>query len=130
MIDLEKIGSFLSSDVLLKVIELSRTIPPQLLVTGGFLCLLAISFLVFFFMPGTVHWLRLRKISKNIELFNNNTPPEEFKKLFARDKQLANFWREYHESLHEQREYKDGIFQTSPWNIHRLRNYRHFYRLD
>ncbi|WP_139559025.1 anti-phage ZorAB system protein ZorA [Methylotetracoccus oryzae] len=89
------------------------TIPTSLLVTGGSLIALLIAFLAIFLLPGTIHWLRLRRILSGIEAFESATPPGEFKKLFAGDRQLAHLWAEYQESLHLQREERDGQLQVS-----------------
>jgi MotA/TolQ/ExbB proton channel family len=93
------------------VIELSK-IATHLLVTGGLLSLLVLAFLAMFLVPGAVHWMRLRKILAGVESFKTKTPPGEFKKLFARDKHMAHLWAEYQESLHVQREERDGQMQV------------------
>lgn len=89
------------------MIELS-TIATNLLVTGGLLSLLVLGFLALFLVPGVIHWFRLRKILAGVESFEPKTPPSEFKKLFMQDKRLAHLWAEYQESLHAQREERDG----------------------
>ena len=93
------------------MIELAK-IAPHLLVTGGLLSLLTLSFFAFFLAPGAIHWFRLRRILANIESFKVKTTPGDFKKLFAGNKQLAHLWAEYQESLHVQREAQDGLMQV------------------
>ncbi|OYY94444.1 MAG: tellurium resistance protein TerC [Hydrogenophilales bacterium 28-61-23] len=93
------------------MIELSN-IATHLLVTGGLLSLLLLGFLFLFLLPGVIHWFRLRKILSGVESFEVRTPPSEFKKLFLKDKQLAHLWAEYQESLHTQREERDGQMQV------------------
>jgi hypothetical protein len=83
-------------------------IATHLLVTGGLLSLLVIGFLLLFLTPGVIHWLRLRRILESLDSFKNKTLPNEFKKLFAGDKQLAHLWAEFQESLHTQREEQEG----------------------
>lgn len=92
------------------MIELSK-VADHLLVTGGLLCFLSLGFLVVFLVPGVIHWFRLRRIHSSLEALGVNTPPSEFKKLFSSDKQLAHLWTEYQETLHEQREERDGQSQ-------------------
>lgn len=80
----------------------------HLLVTGGLLSLLVLGFLALFLVPGIIHWFRLRNILVSIGSLEAKTTPSEFKKLFIRDKQLSHLWAEYSESLHTQREERDG----------------------
>lgn len=83
-------------------------ISTHLLVTGGLLGVLFIAFFIFFLLPGLIHWFRLKKIFLAIESFEAKTTPSNFKKLFAGDKQLAHLWTEFQDTLHEQREERDG----------------------
>lgn len=82
--------------------------PVHLQITGGVLLLLALVFVLFFFLPGVVHWFRLRGILAALVKFKGPTPPGEIKKLFARDKRLAHLWGEYQDTLHGQSEQRDG----------------------
>lgn len=93
------------------MIDLSN-IATHLLVTGGLLSLLVIAFVFVFLLPGLVHWFRLRRIVARLDTFDTKTPPGEFKKLFADDKQLAHLWAEYQDTLHVQREERDGQMQV------------------
>lgn len=89
------------------MIELSM-VATHLLVTGGLLSFLFLGFLAVFLTPGVIHWFRLRRILSSLETLGINTHPSEFKKVFVSDKQLAHLWAEYEETLHEQREERDG----------------------
>lgn len=89
------------------MIDVSNT-ATHLLLIGGLLSFLLLGFLALFLVPGLIHWFRLRNILSGIESFEAKTPPDEFKKLFMRDKHLAHLWAEYQESLHVQREERDG----------------------
>jgi ABC-type transporter Mla subunit MlaD len=89
------------------VIEFAK-IAPHLLVTGGILSALALSFFVFFFLPGVFLSWKLRKILKGIKSFGDQASPEDFKELFSKDRRIAHLWSEYQESLHEQYEEQDG----------------------
>lgn len=86
-------------------------VPVHLQVTGGLLLLLFLGFITFFFLPGLVHWLRLRGILGALLKFKDPTPPGDIKKVFARDKRLAHLWGEYQDTLHVQREQRDGQMQ-------------------
>lgn len=83
-------------------------LPLHLLFAGGLLASLVLAFLVFFLLPGMVHWVRLRGLQRALERFELRTPPGEFRKLFARDQRLAHLWKEFQDSLHVQREQRDG----------------------
>jgi hypothetical protein len=93
------------------VIEVSN-IATHLLVTGGLLSVLVLGFLALFLVPGVIHWFRLRNILSGVGSLEAKTSPGDFKKLFMRDKQLAHLWAEYSESLHVQREERDGQMQV------------------
>ena len=83
-------------------------IPTHLLVTGGILSALVLSFSLFFFLPGVFLWWKLRKILKGIKSFGDQSSPENFKELFSKDRRIEHLWSEYQESLHDQYEEQDG----------------------
>ncbi len=89
------------------MIDLSA-VPIHLQVTGGLLVILVTSFIIFFLIPGVLHWFRLRTILVRLLAFKGPTPPGDIKKLFARDKRLAHLWSEFQDTLHIQREERDG----------------------
>lgn len=82
--------------------------PLHLLVTAGLLALLVLAFIAAFLLPGLWHWVRLRRLHRDLQRFELRTPPGEFRKLFARDARLAHLWKEFQDSLHVQREERDG----------------------
>jgi len=90
-----------------EVISLS-SVATQLLVAGGLLAILVAGFFLLFLVPGVIHWRLLRRIHIRLQSFEGRTPLGEFKKLFIEDKRLAHLWKEYEESLHVQREERDG----------------------
>jgi hypothetical protein len=79
------------------------------LVTIGLLGALALAFLAAFLIPGCLHWFRLRRMQAEIARFDPKQPAVgEFKKVFTRDLPMAHLWNEYRESLHLQKEERDG----------------------
>lgn len=84
------------------------TTPTPVLATGAVLAFLILVFLTVFLAPGVLHWNRLRAIQKEIKRFDSKNSASEFKKVFARDRRLAHLWKEYQDSLHIQREERDG----------------------
>lgn len=83
--------------------------PTPVLITGTVLAVLVLAFVLFFLLPGVRHWFRLWDIQRRIDRIDSKQlAVTELKKVFARDRRLAHLWREYHESLHQQREERDG----------------------
>ncbi|KJJ99150.1 TerC family integral membrane protein [Burkholderiaceae bacterium 26] len=82
--------------------------PTAVLVTGTVLAVLIGIFFVLFLAPALAHWNRLRAVQSRIARFETKDYPAEFKKAFAGDEQLTHLWKEYQESLHVQREERDG----------------------
>ena len=84
------------------------TVSPQLLVPSSILCLLALAFIGIFLIPGYIHWFRLKALQARIGKCEGRTLIPDFKKAFEGDKKLAHLWNEFRESLHLQREERDG----------------------
>ncbi|MBP6224797.1 MAG: MotA/TolQ/ExbB proton channel family protein [Rhizobacter sp.] len=84
------------------------SLPLHLLIAGGALAALLISFLAFFLLPGLLHWWRLRRIEREIGRLDPRSPPTELRRIFARDRRLAQLWKEFEDSLHVQREERGG----------------------
>jgi len=84
------------------------TVPTPVLATGAVLAFLLLVFLTVFLVPGVLHWNRLRSIQKDIRRVDSKNSAPELKKVFARDRNLAHLWKEYQDSLHIQREERDG----------------------
>ncbi|MDM4765983.1 anti-phage ZorAB system protein ZorA [Pelomonas sp. SE-A7] len=82
--------------------------PTSVIATGGMLVLLLSFFVLVFFIPGVLHWFRLRRVQSQLAKLDAKTSVAELKKLFSQDKRLAHLWKEYQESLHIQREERDG----------------------
>lgn len=78
------------------------------LATGATLGLLVFLFVFVFLAPGVLHWFRLRGVQRRVARFETKNFAAEFKKVFSRDKRLAHLWKEYQDSLHVQREERDG----------------------
>lgn len=76
--------------------------------TGATLAFLVVIFFLSFLMPGLLRWFQLRKVQHRISEFGTKNYVEEFKKIFAEDRRLAHLWKEYQDSLHFQREERDG----------------------
>ncbi|WP_043216689.1 anti-phage ZorAB system protein ZorA [Burkholderia gladioli] len=83
-------------------------VPMPALITGAFLAILVVIVVVFFFGPAIRHLLRLRAIQRRIGSFESGDFSSQFEAVFASDRRLAHLWNEYAESLHVQREERDG----------------------
>lgn len=82
--------------------------PTTVLATGAVLTILVLIFFVVFLAPGVLHWFRLKSIHRQIAKFESKNFASEFKEVFAEDKRLSHLWKEYQDSLHIQREERDG----------------------
>lgn len=82
-------------------------LPLPLLLTGAFLAILLVSFVVGFLIPALRYWTKLRASKLALEALPDNAP-EGFRAIFATDSRLAALWRDYEESLHEERQERDG----------------------
>ena len=87
---------------------LLTSVPTTVLATGGVLAVLVLTFLLMFLAPGLLHWFRLRSIQRRVSKFETKNYSAEFRKVFAKDKRLAHLWKEFQDSLHVQREERDG----------------------
>jgi len=83
-------------------------VPTPVLVTSAVLAALVIVFIGVFLVPAASHWFRLRNVQKRIAKFETTNYPSQFKAVFASDRRLAHLWKEYDESLHRQREEREG----------------------
>jgi hypothetical protein len=98
--------------------------PTSVVVTGVVLAALLVAFLLAFLLPGVLHWFRLLSILNRLAKLTGKTSLADFKKVFSHDKRLAHLWKEYQDSLHIQREERDGqlvvkaIRATLPAEMH------------
>ena len=86
---------------------LLAAVPTHLLVTGGILILLTLSFLFFFLIPGLRFRLRLGGLLKTLNTERTRSVTE-LQKLFQSDPKLEHLWKEFRKTLHEQKREKDG----------------------
>lgn len=93
--------------------NLFENISSQILVTGGALVVLCVVFFLMFLAPGIRHLFRLRAIKARLDALENGAPLSEIKMVFTEDVRLAHLWKEYQDSLHVQREERDGQLVTT-----------------
>lgn len=94
------------------MIEIAK-VAPHLLVTGGILALLFLSFIVIFLPQGVFLLWKLRGILKGIKSFKGKASPKDLEELFSKDRRIAHLWSEYQESLHEQYEEQNGQLKVA-----------------
>lgn len=92
----------------MNLLTLITSMPTKVLAVGVALAVFVLAFLVFFLVPGVWHLFRLMRLQRRISRFETKNYAAEFKKVFAGDRRLAHLWKEYQESLHFQREERDG----------------------
>lgn len=78
-----------------------------LAITGTALVLLVAGFVAGFLVPATKLWYLLRDIHAKLNA-RKNIGLEELRAIFAADVSLAHLWSEYAETLHLQKEFRDG----------------------
>lgn len=79
---------------------------------------LFVAFIACFFLPGLSLIRRLgwiRKVLHESDRTKKPISPAELGKIFASDKKLRHLWKEFHDTLHEQREERDGEMVTVAW---------------
>ncbi|MEI7968362.1 MAG: anti-phage ZorAB system protein ZorA [Betaproteobacteria bacterium] len=85
--------------------------PLVLIVAASFLGLLFLAFVVWFFIPAMTLRMRLGAI---IDQLSSEKPRSAYdiQKIFERDPRLLHLWREFRDTLHAQREERDGQMVT------------------
>ena len=63
-------------------------LPVPLVLTGGLLAILIVSFLVWFLVPAIRHWFLLRAVQERLRGLTDSTP-SALKQVFAADRRLA-----------------------------------------
>ena len=81
-------------------------------VVAGSIALLLVSFLSYFLARGVRHFFRIRKILVRLRGLEPNAPIDEYRAIFSVDKRMDHLWSEYADTLHEQKEDRDGIMRT------------------
>jgi ABC-type transporter Mla subunit MlaD len=85
--------------------------PLVLIVAGSFLTLLFIAFLVWFLVPAVTLRMRLGAIIGQL-LTEKPRTASDIQKIFERDTRLLHLWKEFRDTLHAQREERDGQMVT------------------
>ena len=89
---------------------LHRT-PLALLVTGGALAFLTLGFLLVFLAPGVRLRFRLGRVLRQLRKGKARNA-SDLQKIFEGDKRLLHLWKEFRDTLHAQREERDGQMVT------------------
>jgi ABC-type transporter Mla subunit MlaD len=91
--------------------ELLRSAPLALLITGSALALLSAAFLFLFFVPGIRLRLYLGRTLRQLRTTKPRTSGD-LQKIFAGDPRLLHLWKEFKDTLHAQKEDRDGQMVT------------------
>lgn len=86
-------------------------VPLALLITGSVLALLTLGFLLWFLLPAVALRLRLGKVLRQLRKGKPRSAAD-LEKIFERDARLRHLWKEFRETLHAQREDRDGQMVT------------------
>lgn len=92
-------------------LELLQDAPLTLLITGSALAVLTLAFLFAFLAPAILLRLRLGGVRRRLRK-GKSQDPQILQTIFARDVRLLHLWSEFRDTLHEQREERDGQMVT------------------
>ncbi len=93
-------------------LDLFHRAPLALLVTGCVLALLTLGFVFWFLGPAVLLRLRLGRVLRQLR---NGKPrsASDLQKIFEQDSRLFHLWKEFKDTLHAQREERDGQMVTT-----------------
>lgn len=92
-------------------VEYLNKFPLPLVIAGGFLCLVALIFMLGFLAPAVRLLFRLRKTLKRLRNEKPRTA-SDLQKVFEGDRKLLHLWKEFRDTLHVQREERNGEMVT------------------
>lgn len=93
-------------------LDLLQHAPLTLRVTGSALALLTLAFLLAFLAPAILLRVRLGGVRRRLRK-GKSRDPQVLHTIFARDARLLHLWSEFRDTLHEQREERDGQMVTA-----------------
>lgn len=97
------------SDFMLWMSEL----PKPTAIIGGILVFFALLFLALFLIPAIKQWLKLGRYTKKVEGVDE-AHLDGLSELFGKDKMLAHLWKEFRDTLHEQKDLDaSGTYHTT-----------------
>lgn len=82
-------------------------------VVASALLFLAALFVVWFFIPALWLWFRLGRVARGLRRLKD-AGDRDPTRIFARSKSLAHLWREYRDTLHEQRAFDPASGTMKP----------------
>lgn len=95
----------------MNLLDLLQRAPLALLATGSVLALLTLAFVLFFLGPAVQLRLRLGSVYRQLRS-SNVRGVSDLQKIFERDRRLLHLWKEFRDTLHSQREERDGQMVT------------------
>lgn len=94
--------------------EMTTSMSPALAVVVVFISVLLLVFIFRFTFPGVRLLLRLRKVRSQLKSSGRESPAD-LQSFFEIDDTLKHLWKEFRETLHEQREEHNGELVTVAW---------------
>jgi ABC-type transporter Mla subunit MlaD len=92
-------------------VDMVLNAPQTLLVIGGVLAALLLAFMALFLGPGVFLRFRLAKVLKQLKQGGTQTEAT-MRKVFEKDPRLKHLWKEFSDTLHKQKEERDGHVVT------------------
>jgi hypothetical protein len=96
------------------VMELIQAAPPALVGTASVMLVLFVAFLLFFLLPAIGLRLRLAKVLRRLRSTNRDNL-KDLQSIFEQDKKLQHLWKEFRDTLHAQREEREGQLVVRAW---------------
>ncbi|HRD97088.1 MAG TPA: anti-phage ZorAB system protein ZorA [Rubrivivax sp.] len=93
-------------------VDLVHKAPMALLVTGSALALLTLGFVFWFVTPAVLLRLRLGRVLRQLRSGEPRNAAD-LHKIFESDPRLLHLWKEFRDTLHAQREERDGQMLTT-----------------
>ena len=87
------------------------SIAPHLFISGAFVLLLALSFVIYFLVPAIKHRKRLSQVLGTLQspALKDERNPDQLAQVFEKDTHLAHLWNEYRKTLYDAMPTSGGV---------------------
>lgn len=96
------------------LVELLEKAPPALIGTASVMLVLFVAFLLFFLLPAITLRFRLGKVLRRLRSASKDNL-KELQAIFQQEKTLQHLWKEFRDTLHAQKEERDGQTVVRAW---------------
>ena len=96
------------------LVELLQKAPPALIGTASVMLVLFVAFLLFFLLPAITLRFRLGQVLRRLRSASKDNLGE-LQAIFQQEKTLQHLWKEFRDTLHAQKEERDGQTVVRAW---------------